>query len=122
MSRRRTTTQRLTTTEQGYGYRWQKIRLIILERDNHTCQRCGRPARSVDHIKPKDCGGTDDPTNLRALCIKCNSSLGAQYVNAKRGRRRQFLKSGPSLTAPSSSVDHSRLDQPTGALTKRSSG
>ncbi len=49
-----------------------------LARDNFTCRLCGRTAQKngvvlhVDHIKPRSKGGTDDPDNLRTLCLKCN--------------------------------------------------
>ena len=48
-----------------------------------TCQMCGagpddlvagrRVRLEVDHIVPKDVGGTDDPSNLRVLCNVCNA-------------------------------------------------
>jgi hypothetical protein len=50
----------------------------ILARDNFTCRTCGRSAQKdgvvlhVDHIKPRSKGGTDDPSNLQTLCLKCN--------------------------------------------------
>lgn len=57
----------------GYGAEWQKLRLIILRRDNYLCQACQRegrvsPATSVDHVKAKAKGGTDDPSNLEGIC------------------------------------------------------
>jgi 5-methylcytosine-specific restriction protein A len=48
--------------------------LQVLERDGHVCQLCGAPANTVDHIVRVVDGGTDDPSNLRALCRSCNSS------------------------------------------------
>lgn len=56
------------------GHRWRtKIRPAILKRDDYTCQLCGAPANAVDHIVPYLGGGTDDLSNLRALCTSCNS-------------------------------------------------
>lgn len=57
---------------------WQRIRLIVLERDGYTCRMCGKPARSVDHIIPRALGGTHEPDNLRAVCVPCNSKKGAR--------------------------------------------
>ena len=61
-------------------------RLRILERDNYTCQICGKKVKgidsqtydddshNIDHIIPKSKGGTDSYDNLRVLCRKCNLS------------------------------------------------
>jgi 5-methylcytosine-specific restriction protein A len=52
---------------------WQAIRLRILERDRWTCQVCGTPANTVDHIILRSSGGPSEDWNLRALCASCNS-------------------------------------------------
>lgn len=56
--------------------RWQ-----IIQRDNYHCTACGSPAHKgnrleVDHIHPVSQGGTNDPTNLRTLCQRCNQGRG----------------------------------------------
>jgi 5-methylcytosine-specific restriction endonuclease McrA len=33
---------------------------------------CGAPATEVDHIRPVNAGGSDAPTNLRAVCRRHN--------------------------------------------------
>lgn len=63
-----------TTTARGYGSAWQNLSRQILLRDNYTCHYCGDLADTVDHVKPKWSGGTDDPANLVAACRSCNSS------------------------------------------------
>jgi hypothetical protein len=58
-----------------------KLRQAILERDASTCQACGaaageesgcvpgrRTRLQIDHLKPVSQGGTDEPSNLRAVC------------------------------------------------------
>jgi hypothetical protein len=45
------------------------LRAHILERDEHTCQACGRRAKTVARI---DFDGPEfEPTNLRAECKRC---------------------------------------------------
>lgn len=67
-----------TRHQRGYGWAWEKLRKVILARDNYLCQACleqdGRatPATHCDHIVSKAKGGTDDPSNLRALCAPCH--------------------------------------------------
>lgn len=66
-----------TTTEQGYGWEWQKLREAYL-RDNTHCVVClaeGKltAARVVDHIVPLRQGGSNDVSNLQALCDQCHN-------------------------------------------------
>lgn len=52
------------------------MRTYILNRDNGKCRigatGCTQDATHVDHIIPKENGGTDEETNLRAACESCN--------------------------------------------------
>lgn len=64
--------------ERGYGNDWDKLRKVVLRRDKNLCQSCyklGRlsEASAVDHIKPKAKGGTDDLSNLQAICKPCHN-------------------------------------------------
>ncbi len=61
-------------TVNGSQAAWRKLRLAIISRDGPDCVLCGRPGNSVDHIIPRNQGGTNDPSNLRVLCVRCNSS------------------------------------------------
>lgn len=45
----------------------------ILLRDRHTCQYCGKPGDTVDHILPKSRGGREDWTNCVCACTYCNT-------------------------------------------------
>lgn len=62
-----------------------RVRAQMLERNGYTCQMCGvgagepdpqNPRRKVrlhiGHILDRSHGGTDELTNLRALCSACN--------------------------------------------------
>lgn len=62
--------------------RWQKLRLIYL-RANPLCIECKKqnkivPASEVHHIVPIARGGTDDESNLEALCKSCHSKKTAE--------------------------------------------
>ncbi|OFX13081.1 MAG: HNH endonuclease [Alphaproteobacteria bacterium RIFOXYD12_FULL_60_8] len=67
----------------------KETRAFVLDRNGFTCQMCGAvagephpydPSRKtrlhIGHILDKSKGGTDDPSNLRAICSVCNE--GAQ--------------------------------------------
>jgi 5-methylcytosine-specific restriction endonuclease McrA len=61
-----------------------KTRYRILQRDNSTCQRCGRtPADGmrldVDHKIPVDWGGSSEDSNLWTLCRECNEGKKAFF-------------------------------------------
>jgi 5-methylcytosine-specific restriction protein A len=58
------------------GRPWRRTRAAVLARNVWTCQRCGNPATTVDHITPLARGGTDDPSNLQSLCAACNGTKG----------------------------------------------
>lgn len=63
----------------------KETRAFVLDRNGFTCQQCGAvagethpydPTRKtrlqIGHVIDKSQGGTDDPSNLRALCSVCN--------------------------------------------------
>ncbi len=55
-----------------------KLRFEILDRDDYTCQYCGRNISDgirleIDHKIPVAEGGTDDYNNLTTACNECNS-------------------------------------------------
>lgn len=60
------------------GFINKKLRFMVFERDNYTCQACGRtPSKdgvvlSPDHIIPVEWGGETVLDNLQALCRECN--------------------------------------------------
>lgn len=69
--------QRGNRHERGYGYAWEQLRERIMLRDHGLCQPCkdnGHVTRAdqVDHKTPKAHGGTDDESNLQAICTPCH--------------------------------------------------
>ncbi len=63
----------------------KEARAYVLDRNGFTCQMCGAVAGEnhphdttrktrlhLGHIIDKSLGGTDDPSNLRAICSVCN--------------------------------------------------
>lgn len=68
----------------------QELRLVVLQRDNYTCQRCKKQPKisDVHHIIPlgESDGGTNDLDNLISLCPKCHKEVEpATYKGWKRG-------------------------------------
>lgn len=73
----------------------KETRSFVLDRNGFTCQMCGAVAGElhpydstrktrlhIGHIIDKSAGGTDDPSNLRALCSVCNE--GAANLTLER--------------------------------------
>lgn len=73
----------------------KEVRSQVLDRNGFTCQMCGAVAGEphpydnsrktrlhIGHIVDKSLGGTDDLTNLRAICSVCNE--GAANITADR--------------------------------------
>jgi hypothetical protein len=80
----------------------KETRAFVLDRNGFTCQMCGavagephpydstRTARlHIGHIVDKSQGGTDDPSNLRALCSVCNE--GASNLTLDRPTSQKLL-------------------------------
>ncbi|WP_430009859.1 HNH endonuclease [Methylophaga lonarensis] len=66
-----------TTTERGYGWRWQQQRKRIIERDFGLCQPCKAKGvvtafDEVDHIINLASGGDDSDKNLQCICAHCH--------------------------------------------------
>ena len=80
----------------------KETRAFVLDRNGFTCQMCGAVAGEphpydstrttrlhIGHIIDKSQGGTDDPSNLRALCSVCNE--GASNLTLDRPTSRKLL-------------------------------
>lgn len=79
-----------TAQERGYGWAWTKLRNLVMFRDHGLCQPCKRRglvtlAGAVDHITPKSQGGTDDLSNLQAICHGKGSCHEAKTMAESRG-------------------------------------
>lgn len=58
----------------GYGRVWQRLRVMILNRDP-ICMVCQKAASTaVDHITPKARGGDDADSNLQGICDRCHAA------------------------------------------------
>lgn len=80
----------------------KETRAYVLDRNGFTCQMCGAEAGKphpadpsrvtrlhIGHIIDKSVGGTDDASNLRAVCSICNE--GARNLTPDRPSRMKLL-------------------------------
>ena len=82
---------------------WRQLQLQILRRDHYRCVQCGREGRfprrrqgqpfkptgpfvglHVHHVQPLSRGGTNNPANLRTLCINCHEAAHGRYLKGAR--------------------------------------
>lgn len=66
-----------------------KLRFRILERDNFTCQYCGRTPQDgaklvIDHIIPFSKDGKTISENLITSCFECNAGKGDIVLGKKK--------------------------------------
>lgn len=66
---------------------WNRLRALVLERDGHVCFYCGERASTADHVLARGCGGFDDPENLVACCLICNTVAGGKWFRDKAAKR-----------------------------------
>ncbi len=89
----------------------KETRAFVLDRNGFTCQMCGAVAGEphpyeverktrlhIGHIVDKSMGGTDDPTNLCALCSVCNE--GAANLTLDRPTHAKLLVQIRRATGP----------------------
>jgi|TARA_S200002703_G_scaffold110695_1_gene96312 5-methylcytosine-specific restriction endonuclease McrA len=55
----------------------RQFRQSILEAWEHRCAYCGKPATTLDHVRPRSKGGQTDRANLISCCASCNSRKGS---------------------------------------------
>lgn len=80
----------------------KETRALVLDRNGFTCQMCGavagephpedatrRTRLHLGHIIDKSLGGSDDPSNLRAICSLCNE--GASNLTLERPSAQKLL-------------------------------
>lgn len=78
----------------------KETRAFVLDRNGFTCQMCGiaagevhdngRKARlHIGHTIDKSMGGTDDSSNLKAICSLCNE--GAANITLERPKTEKLL-------------------------------
>jgi 5-methylcytosine-specific restriction endonuclease McrA len=63
--------------QKGFNYEFSSRREAILNRDNYTCQICGKKniRLEVHHIIYRSQGGTNDENNLITLCEDCHNAI-----------------------------------------------
>jgi 5-methylcytosine-specific restriction endonuclease McrA len=67
----------------GTAYRQSlKLKEYIRERDNYTCQICGKEGWIVDHIVPWRVSHDSTVSNMRVLCHRCNLATKRERDNA----------------------------------------
>lgn len=65
-----------------------KLKSLVLIRDNSTCQMCGKTVKEdnirvqIDHIVPLSWGGMTELSNLQTLCSDCNEGK-KNYVESE---------------------------------------
>ena len=64
---------RPNAAQRGYDRAWRGIRASYL-REHPYCSECNAPATDVDHIVPREQGGSDEWANLQALCHRHHSA------------------------------------------------
>lgn len=55
---------------------YARVRRVVLDRDRHRCRACGSShGLDVHHVVMRSLGGSDEASNLIALCRGCHESV-----------------------------------------------
>ena len=81
--------------QQGQCAGYYDVRYFVFDRDNYTCQVCGKSKDKIlhtHHIVYKSLGGTDRADNLVTVCTECHTSKnhkedGILYKWMKKGKK-----------------------------------
>lgn len=88
------------TWGRGSTRAWRTLRAQILKRDP-ACRigdaGCTVVSTEVDHIANIECGGTDNPDNLRGVCHSCHQRKTKREATAGRSHRRQPTRKHPGI-------------------------
>lgn len=80
----------------------QTTRLRVLALSAFECQHCGanlfQVEPHIDHIVPLSKGGSNDESNLQALCSDCNLAKGNQDDQGAKMKRKEILDEANRLT------------------------
>ncbi len=79
-----------------------KVRVLTSARGRCECCGAHEPQRAleVDHIIPRNQGGSDDLSNLQALCFRCNG--GKREAIGQRKSAQESNSSSSSLVCSTS--------------------
>ena len=87
-------------------------RRISARQENH-CMYCGvRLSKNnlhLDHIYPRDHGGSNDESNLQALCAACNTRKGVQTDAELRKRYHPLMPIQPTGFPPATRIPQSQF-------------
>lgn len=94
------------------------LRQRIRRKQNGLCMYCGvslnRRNMHIDHIYPVEHGGSNEETNLQALCAGCNMRKGVQTDDEFRERYRELLipaRAGYTPMPPSERIPQRRFSE-----------
>lgn len=80
--------------QKGFNYEFSSRREAVLNRDNYTCQICGKrhTRLEVHHIIYRSQGGTDNEDNLITLCEDCHKAIHDGTLTLDKKPRKLNLK------------------------------
>ena len=80
--------------QKGFNYEYGSRKEAVLNRDNYTCQLCGKKhiRLEVHHIIFRSNGGTDDENNLITLCEACHKGIHDGIIILNKKPKKMNLK------------------------------
>ena len=80
--------------QKGFNYEYGSRKEAVLNRDNYTCQICGKKhiRLEVHHIIFRSNGGTNDENNLITLCEACHNGVHDGTIKLDKKSKKMNLR------------------------------
>lgn len=85
-----------------YPSNWDRLRRVVLKRDNYRCQKCGAAGKSssgvelhAHHIVPLSEGGLNKSSNLMTVCKNCHESIHGHPVGGSVDSQNETAQGSP---------------------------
>ncbi len=89
--------------QKGINYGFANTKAYVLNRDNHTCKKCGGQSKDnrleVHHIVFRSNGGSDEQDNLLTLCKTCHDKVHKNELVLKGGKVKGSLKHATQMNS-----------------------
>jgi len=80
---------------------WRQLRQVVYCRDHGLCMYCSTAVAlhecHIHHVQPLSQGGTNHPSNLKTVCVRCHKERHPHMKTKAEALRIDYLTSSSNL-------------------------